>query len=186
MKKTTIERLNELTRLTGYQTWERTAKKCFGKYRGTTDYGIVLNGKTYLFISNGMKQFDAAIDNFIWDIKAIRDNRQKYVQILQAQLEKDNQVALSENLKTAEILDVGIETRYEYRMLWCYVRLRVDGREFKFIESALHNDLRLDRLDKWVERCNRPVFTAGAIQRPDFVFGNVRHSSTEELHKIPE
>lgn len=186
MEKTTIERLNELTRLTGYHTWERTTKRCFGKYRGTADYGILLDGKTYLFISNGMKYFEASVERFIRDIETIRNNRKKYMQILKTQLEKDNRVALSENLKTAEILDVGIETQYEYNMLWSYVRLRVDRLEFKFIESGLHNDLTMDRMDEWLEICNRPVFTAGAIQKPDFVFGNVRYSSTEELYKIPE
>ena len=53
-KSSTKIAVNELVRLRGGTTWTRSASRCTGKWSGTTDYGILIDGHIHLFVSNGM------------------------------------------------------------------------------------------------------------------------------------
>lgn len=184
MKKTTILALDEFTKITGYKTWKKTSHPCTGKWKGTVDYGIILDNKLKHFISNRMENFERNLLEKIKEFQTIRNNRYKYMQIIKEQLDKDNRIALSENLYQAEIIDVDVETENERGFLWAYVQIRVAGKVFKHIETGLNHAMKNNCMNEWLQKYSKPVYTAGAVQHPDYIFGNVRFSSTDKLYKI--
>ena len=53
MKKSEIEAVNEFVALVGGKSWERTSHRCTGKWRGTTDYGFIIDGSiTFLRLTD--------------------------------------------------------------------------------------------------------------------------------------
>ena len=186
MKKSTILLLDELTKITGHQTWRRIDYSCSGKWRGTTDHSILFDNKIKFFISNGMKNFERNLKEYIQNYKTFQTNKEKNIRIIQIQLNKDNKTAQSESLHTAELIDIGINTEDEQYFLWPYAVLKVNGKTLKFIETKLSFSMRTDDLREWYEdRKKYTIYTAGGIKQPDFIFGNVRFSSTEDLYQIP-
>lgn len=185
-KKSTAVLLDQLTALIGRKNWTRISSPCTGKWKGTIDYGVQFDDGLCHFISNGMTNFEENISAQISYIQDIQNNREKYLQILRDQALRDNAVAEAEGLYPVSVIDMGIHTESEHNFLWSYLILEVHGKRFKFIESGLNCHLKMKILEKWIEKCRKPIFTAGAVQNPDHIFGNVRFSSTDRLYKIYE
>lgn len=185
LKKSTVALLNELTSLVGKKSWQRVSQACTGKWRGTTDYGVLFDDGLDYWISNGMTFFEDKIKDTINEIHTITTNRDEYLRILRQQAERDNQTAASKGLLPVEVLDIGIESQSKTYFLWTYVTLKVGGaRTFKFTETGLYYDMKNNNMQQWIECCKRELFTAGAVKKPDYIFGNVRFSSTDDLYKI--
>ena len=66
-----------------------------------------------------------------------------------------------------------------------YVLLKVGDRQHKFMESSLSHALFEDRFDRWLPKYEKPIYTAGGVQNPDFIFGNVRFNSKDGMYRIP-
>lgn len=184
MNKSTISALDELTKLAGFHEWKPTKHHCTGKWAGTIDHGVIFDNKLNFFISNGMKFFEDKVREYIQEYKTVMREKEKNKRILQIQMNKDNRIALSEKLYTTELLDIGVNTEDEYNFLWPYIRLKVNGREIHFVETGMSFAMKADNMMEWFTERKYPIYTAGGVEHPDFIFGNVRFSSTDELYKI--
>lgn len=187
MKTTTKQAVDEFVQLVGGKSWVKISDRCTGKWRGTTDHGFMIDGKHRLFVSNGMTYFEETVREWISQIKTFREKKEEYLQIIRQQAELDNQKALEEGLETVTVRDIGIlspESEYEINFFKPYVLLEVGKQQIKFVESSLVFALKENRLDRWVEKLPKNIFTAGAVVDPDFIFGNVRFCSTDELYRI--
>lgn len=183
-RKSTSDHLDQFTELVGRKTWTLVSHPCTGKWRGTTDYGIQFEDGFRYFVSNGMTYFEEKISDAIMEINTVQKNREQYLQILRVQAQHDNLVAASEGLLPVKVISVEMNFKSGNYFLWPYAMLEVNGIRFKFIETGMCYAMKEDRMDRWVERYKKPLFTAGAVQHPDHIFGNVRHSSTEDLYRI--
>ena len=172
------------------KTWERTASPCTGKWRGTTDYGFVMDGRISFFVSNGMSYFEARIREWIKAIRDFQTNREHCLRLLQEQVEKDNVKASAEGLHQVRLLDIGIlspECADSYDFFTPYAQLEVNGRKFKHHTSNLSCAIVKEGLETYLKECNRKnTYTAGAVQIPDYIFCGVRFCSSDSLYKIGE
>lgn len=150
MKTTTKQAVDEFVKLVGGESWVKMSQPCRGKWRGTTDHGIIIDGKHRLFVSNGMTYFEETVREWI-------------------------------------SRDIGIlspESAYDIDFFKPYVLLEIGKQQIKFVESSLAYALKEDRLDRWLEKLPKNVYTAGAVVDPDFIFGNVRFNSTDGMYRI--
>lgn len=178
MEKSIELALSEFMELTGHY-------QCQFIENEMNDYGILLDDKIKFFICNGNRDnFGRNLNIYLQEYKTAMINRKKYINCIQEQLQKDNKTALSENLHTVELVDIDVNTEKEHSFLWPYAKLKINGLEFQFVETALCNSMRKGNLLSWSAKCQRPIFTAGAVKNPDFIFGNVRFSSTDNWYKI--
>lgn len=187
MKTSTKQAVDEFVQLVGGESWVKMSQPCTGKWGGTTDHGIIIDGKHRLFVSNGMTYFEETVREWISQIKTFREKKEEYLQIIRQQAELDNRKALEEGLETVTVLDIGIlspESAYDIDFFKPYVLLEVGKQQIRFVESSLAYALKEDRLDRWLEKLPKNVYTAGAVVDPDFIFGNVRFNSTDGMYRI--
>ena len=178
---------NKLTQLLGHKSWKKIGHPCTGKWRGTTDYSLLFEDGSGVFISNGMKYFDdrlveitATLERFISPAF-----QTKMLDILNQQREIDNVVAESEGLHKYEIL--GLTFKQAYFRIHYGLKLEVDGTIFNFVETKLVMDMHDTQTDadallnKWQMKKR---YTAGAVENPTFIFHNVRFSHLDNLYKF--
>lgn len=187
MKTSTKQAVDEFVQLVGGKSWVKISYRCTGKWRGTTDHGFMIDGKYRLYASSGMTYFEETVREWISQIKTFREKKEEYLQIIRQQAELDNRKALEEGLKTVTVRDIGIlspESENDIDFFKPFVLLEVGKQQIKFVESSLVYALKEDRLDRWLEKLPKNVFTAGAVVDPDFIFGNVRFNSTDGMYRI--
>lgn len=191
MKKSDIKLVEEFVCLVGATTWEIKKTPCTGKWRGTNDYGIVLNGNGYnnkvLFVSNGIKNFGVILAEKINVIKRFNEKKDYYLDLVRKQAEKDNKTAENLHLKNVVVEDVGILSPDAdwVDMIKFHVVMNVNGKRFKFCETSLHYSFIKDILEKHFEDVmSRDIFVAGGLNSWDFVFCNVMHNSENSMYKI--
>ncbi len=188
MKKSEIAAVNEFVALVGGKSWERTSHRCTGDWRGTTDYGFVMDGRVRFFVSNGMSYFEQRVREWIKSIKTFRAKKVYYLRLLREQVEKDNANANAEGLQSVRLIDIGIlssECNDAYDFFAPYALIEVGGRQFKHRTTNLSFAITQDELEKYLDECNsKKRYTAGAVKEPDYIFGGVRFSSTDDLYKI--
>ena len=178
---------DKLTLLLGHKSWRKIGQPCTGKWRGTTDYSLLFEDESSVFISNGMKYFDenlaemaAALERFISPTF-----QSKFLEILNRQREIDNVAAGNEGLHGYKIL--GLTFKQVFFGITYGLKLEVDGKIFNFVETGFVMDMHDTEsdeetlLNKWQGR-NR--FTAGAVENPTFIFHNVRYSHLDGLYKF--
>ena len=184
LKKSTVRQLDLFTALVGRKSWSRTVHPCTGKWKGTTEYGVRFEDGVSYYLSQGMRNFESNLRHEIATIRTVRDNREKYLRYFRERALLDNQTAAAEGLYPVTVVDVGLHTETEHDFLWPYLLLEVNGIRFKFIETGVCYGMKNDEMEKWTEHCKKPLFTAAAVEQPDFIFQNVRFSSKDELYKI--
>lgn len=188
MKKSTIKAADEFVTLVGGKTWMKVTRACTGKWRGTYDHSIVIDGRHRLFVTNGMTYFEERIRKWTVAFRRFQTNKEEYLRIIREQALLDNIKAREEGLQCVEVLDIGIVSP-ETINSWCffkpYVLLRVGDVTYKFMESGLSYALLDDKLDTWLPKYEKPIYTAGGVQNPDFIFGNVRFNSKDNIYRIP-
>lgn len=108
MKNSTKIAVNEFVRLLGGTTWTRTTSSCTGKWSGTTDYGILIDGHIHLFVSNGMAGFEPRVREWIASLKTFQVKKDYYLELLREQARRDNATAISEGLFPVHVLDIGM------------------------------------------------------------------------------
>ncbi|MCM1301195.1 MAG: hypothetical protein NC226_05700 [Bacteroides cellulosilyticus] len=188
MKKSTTAAINEFVALVGGKTWTKTSHACTGKWCGTYDHSIVIDGRHRLFVTNGMTYFEERIREWSEAIKRFRRKKEEYLNILRKQTELDNRNAREEGLQTIEVADIGIlspETTDRWFFFMPYVLLKVGDRQYKFMESSLSHALFEGKLEMWLPKYEKQIYTAGGVQNPDFIFGNVRFNSKDSMYRIP-
>lgn len=188
MKKSTIKAVDEFVTLVGGKTWTKVSRACTGKWRGTYDHSIVIDGRHRLFVTNGMTYFEERIREWIAAFRRFQINKEVYLHILREQAALDNIKAREEGLKSVEVLDIGIvspETTDRWYYFKPYVLLKVGGIQYKFVESYLSQVLFDGTIEKWLPKYQKPIYTAGGVLSPDFIFGNVRFDSRDNAYRIP-
>ncbi|HIY88826.1 MAG TPA: hypothetical protein H9824_09005 [Candidatus Bacteroides pullicola] len=188
MKKTEREAVNEFVALVGGKTWERTSHACTGDWRGTTDYGFIMDGRVKFFVSNGMSYFEEQVREWIKAIRMFRMKKDYYLRLLRGQVEKDNANAMAEGLYNIKLLDIGIlspESNDQYDFFAPYALIEIDGRQIRHHTTNLELAIMSDELEAHIEECSRrKIFTAGAVLMPDFIFCGVRFNSCDNLYQI--
>ncbi len=174
---------NLLCYLLDFRSYKKIGKRCTGKWRGTTDYSLVFDDKYKLFVSNGMSYFNERLTEFIKNITDFEKNKKEILQKLQFYSIQDNETATKEGLKTTKILDIGVIKDSDLFLLWPYILMEVDGIQFRFIETGLKEAMFKNIIDHHYNRYTE-IFTAGAVEKPTFVFHNVRFSHLDDLYKI--
>lgn len=190
MKASTIKATNEFVKLIGGHSWVRTATPCTGKWRGTKDYYLVIDGIARVCVSNGMANFEAKILNWMEDIKRFRLKKEEYLQKLKVQAQRDNEIAIREGLHTVRIIDLRMVDPFKKEGRYfpdIYVLMEVNGLVFKHVETNLRCAIQFDELDEYIlKRNNRSVHTAGAVETPDYIFFGIRFNSRSTAYKLYE
>lgn len=184
MKK---ELCDKFTQLLGHKTWKKVGEPCTGKWRGTTDYFLVFEDNTRVFISNGMTFFDENLQREISNFERFTspDFQKKMMDVLNEQREVDNEIAKREGLLPYSIL--GFVYKQRLGGITYGLKLKVDDRTFDFVETGLVMDMLEFPIGKeallkgWMRK---PLFTAGAVENPTFIFHNVRFSHVDKLYKF--
>ena len=187
MKTSTTIAVTEFVRLVGGTTWTRTESRCTGKWRGTTDYGILIDNRVKRYVSNGMTGFEKRVREWIGTIKTFRTKKAEYLQKIRGQAQRDNASAQAEGLNSVQVLDIGIispETTNGYFFFLPYALLEVDGRQFKHSTTNFAIAIEDDCLDTWLGKAKIPVWTAAGVETPDYIFGGVRFDSRNGMYCI--
>ena len=188
MKKSEIEAVNEFVALVGGKSWEQTKCRCTGKWRGTTDYGFIIDGRMPIFVSNGMSYFEQRVREWIAAIKTFRAKKDYYLRLLTEQVEKDNASAKAEGLQSVRLIDIGIvspESTSPFFFFSPFALIEVGGKRFKHLTTNFTCAIMHDELEKYLYECNnKKIFTAGAVKEPDYILGGARFCSTDDLYKI--
>lgn len=178
---------NKLTQLLGHKSWQKIGHRCTGKWRGTTDYSLLFEDGTRIFISNGMQYFDEGLMTEITNLERFISPafQSRMLKILNRQREVDNEAAKSEGLLNYKIIGLTFK-----EMSWGIrygLKLEVDGIIFNFVETNLVMDMLDTQIDaetlfnKWQMKKR---YTAGAVENPTFIFHNVRFSHLDQLYKF--
>lgn len=188
MRLKEIHAANEFVAAAGAHEWERWSSKCTGKWSGTKDYGLLIDGTIRLFVSNGTKDFEPRLRMWTRAITQVRHAKNEYLSLLREQARKDNALARKEGLKEVNILDLGIispEAGNGSDFFRPYVLVEVDGRQFKHSTTDFAMAIIDRNLEESIQKRNdKETYTAGAVQNPDYILGNVRFNSTDGLYKI--
>ena len=185
MKKIDKELCQKLTNLLGFTSYQKIGSRCCGKYKGTTDYSLVFDNKVCFFISNGMSSFSERLIEHIRDVTIFQNHKEEMFQAVCRQVEQDNLTARKEGLLAVKCLSLEICKTSTIYFLWPYIRMEVGGQQFDFIETGFTMAIFRNELEKHFQWANaRDTFTAGAVEKPSFIFQNVRFSHLDGLHKI--
>lgn len=187
MDKEKTALVQKFIELLGFNTFEIIGIPCTGKWRGTTDYCLILDGKFKFFVSNKMKYFEEKLKERIQIIESFNMYKNELLQVIRKQVEKDNEEAKKENLLPAKVVDLKLNTATNKYFMYFHLVLEVDGVKFKHIETGLHYAIEGNTLNEYFQRKNaNRRFTAACVKEPAFIFANVRFSHLDDLYKIKE
>lgn len=159
----------KLTKTLGYSTFIKVGQRCTGKWKGITDYSLIFDGKTRLFISNGMKYFFERVEECIRQLQTFAENKEAMFQTICKQIEKDNLKAEREGLLPVECISLNLNIIPDMTSLWTYIRIEVTGYQFNFIESGTNYAILHNELEKHFEQNNtKQIFTDGGVWKPTF------------------
>lgn len=185
MNKEQTALCQKLAQLLGYSDFIKIGHKCTGKWKGTTDYSLVFDGKTTLFISNGMDYFFETVKQYIQDLQSFVKNKKEMIQTISKQIEKDNLKAEQEGLLPVKFISLNINTMPDISYLEAYICMEVAGCQFNFVETEFNDAVFQNELSPYFKIQNtQNIYTAGAVQKPTFIFGNVRYSHVDKLYKL--
>lgn len=187
MKKSTKQAVDEFVRLVGGQSWTKTASRCTGKWAGTIDHSIVIDGKHDVFVTNGMTHFEERILEWCESILSFKARRMEYLHKIREQVDRDNRRAAVEGLFSVTVIDIGVvspEATDGSHFFQPYVLIEINDRRYKFTETGFAHSILHNKIDKWLEKGSKPLRTAGAVQNPDFVFCGVKFNSRDEMYRI--
>lgn len=186
MKKTTTKAVDEFVKLVGGSSWEKIKFRCTGKWTGTYDYGIRIDRKVNVWISNGMRNFESRIIEWFGNIRTFNMNKTKYLTLVRARVEIDNEKGVAEGLFPINVLDIGVvspEATDGYFFFLPYVMIEVNGIRYKFTEAGMDAFLR-NSVEEWLVGDDDPLWTAGGVKNPNFAFNGVRYNSQDRMYRI--
>lgn len=190
------ERLDVIAQTFGYQTAHVETHPCGGKWRGTSDIIIVMDGNATLAIGNRRTpeaKKPAVISGYVNDTLARYNpetvaiaKRQATIALMKREA-ADNVVAVERGLKPYTVLTVemndGKNPQTSGYLGWYYATLAVNGKIFGMMETGLNHDIARGVVG---ESKQRPFFVAGGVkdEEVDFVFNNAGHSSSSNSYKM--
>ncbi len=187
MKKSTKQAVDEFVRLVGGKSWIKTASHCTGKWAGTIDHSIIIDGKHDVFVTNGMTHFEERILEWCESIRSFNARKEEYLRVVREQVERDNERGAAEGLHPVTVVDLGMvspEATDGFFFFRPYALIEVNGKRYKFSETGFAHSILHNKIDKWLEKGSKPLWTAGGVENPDFVFCGVRFNSKDEMYRI--
>lgn len=187
MKTTTIKAVDEFVKLVGGKSWVKTKQACRGKWAGTYDYGFIIDGKMDMWVSNDMSRFEENVVEWCEGIHSFNAHKIQYLDKIRELVNRDNLRATAEGLFPVKVLDIGVispESSDCCHFFRPYVFLEVNGEQYKFTESGLGEVFFRSGIDKWLAKAEKPLWTAGGISKPNFVFGGIRFDSNYGGYRI--
>lgn len=175
----------QLTKLLGYKKFRKIGTRCTGSWAGTTDYYLLFDEKVELFISNGIAPFAACIKTYIQELQTFEKYKEDMFRTICNQVEKDNLTAAQEGLLPVKCISLDINKEPTDYFLWPFIRMEVAGCQFNLIETGVKYAIFENKLNEIFERQNEmKIFTAGAVEKPTFIFNNTRFSHLDNLYKL--
>lgn len=186
----------------GYKTGKIVTKLCRGKCRGYTDVFLVFDDKEEFFIGHCLtpeaktKRYQVGLIN-----EKLKEYNPEVVLFLKGRAfdsikekleEKDNQIALEQNLYGYKLMDVFL-CREGINLGNYYVVLEIQNKERDIrihLEGNLDWAIKTDTMDKFLERANGKFRLAGGISsngengKPiaDYAFGNTGFSTKTNMY----
>ena len=176
MKKTTAEAINEFVTLSGGKKWELTSKACTGDWRGATDYGILIDGRTSLYVSSVLENFEPAIREWMHRMKIFNEKKDKNLRLLRERIEGDNGRAEAAGLHPVKILDLGIFAKGGYALL------EVNGRRLEYSSPEFSLAMWNDGLREYLTTCGAGNSARYVDTHFDYLFlGELRNSRSARM-----
>ena len=183
------KRIETLCRYLGKQSATVTSCRCTGSWAGSTDYSLLFNDGTKMFISNsssGSDAFDATIDEYNDHFHMITVNKGKMLELLIRYEKKDNELADTGiyGLKKYETKDIvfGIDsTGYVY----IAPIIEIEGERYMMKETGIKYALYrgYEMLKAYLEEeFGRKRYIAAAVKRPTYIYHNVFHSHIDGIY----
>lgn len=171
MKKTTAEAINEFVVLSGGKKWELTSKACTGDWRGATDYGILIDGRTSLYVSTGLENFEPTIREWTHRMKIFNEKKDYNLRLLRGRTEGDNGRAEAAGLHPVKILDLGLSATGGYALL------EVNGRRLEYSSPEFSLAMWNDGLREYLTTCGAGNSARHVDTHFDYLFlGELRNS----------
>lgn len=181
MNKRQTALCDELCALLGHKSWIKVGRRCTGKWSHTTDYSLIWEDGTGMFISNGMSYFDKGVSDTIDMLKRTRspENQQAMMDVLWEFEDDDDKMAKEAGLQHYKLLGlIEIVEPDAHGMIWWGVRIKVGDRIINFYESGMSYDI-MNGADKLRETRDRKkgkkLWTAGGVENPNYVIHGVAH-----------
>ena len=181
MNKRQTALCDELCALLGHKSWIKVGRRCTGKWSGTTDYSLIWEDGTGMFISNGMSYFDKGVSDTIDMLKRTRnpENQQAMMDVLWEFEYDDAKMAKEAGLQHYKLLGlIEIVEPDAHGMIWWGVRIKVGDRIINYRESGMSYDIEngADKLRETRERKKgKKLWTAGGVENPNYVIHGVAH-----------
>ncbi|MBO4499150.1 MAG: hypothetical protein J5732_02725 [Bacteroidaceae bacterium] len=181
MNKKQTALCNELCALLGHKSWTKAGRRCTGKWSGTTDYSLIWEDGTGMFISNGMSYFDTGVSETIDMLKRTRnpENQRAMMEVLWEFEDDDAKMAKEAGLQRYELLGLlEIVEPDIHGMIWWGVRIKVGDRIINYRETGMSYDIKngADKLRETRERNKgKELWTAGGVETPSYVIHGVAH-----------
>lgn len=175
----------QLTKMLGHKKFRIVGTRCTGSWSGTTDYYLVFDEKIKLFISNGMGPFTACVKSYLYALQTFEKHKEVMFRTICDQAEKDNLIAAQEGLLPVKCIALDINKEPTDYFLWPFIRMEVAGCQFNFIETGVKYAIFDNELEeRFAQRNKESTFTAGAVEKPTFIFNNTRFSHLDNLYKL--
>lgn len=176
------KKMDHLAKLYGYEHGTITKCACRGKWRGTYDYSVDFGNGESKYLSNGMTNFDLALDYEIESLEYMIQKKDFLMEKLREIKKRDDLLATKMNLTPYEIMDVDF-TKRGFMKGAGYLVLSLNQKETTLLETSLSYALRGD--EAYWNKTERPYFVAGGLleKNVDFVFNGVGFSSAVDMYK---
>lgn len=109
MAKSIKELEHILTNLLGKKSYICSATPCTGKYRGTSDYSLVFDDGTSLFISKGRAQYRIKLLLYITQFSYYHQHKEQIEEWIRTVLRHDNRTAEWQKLPPIEFIGTRID-----------------------------------------------------------------------------
>lgn len=180
MKKTTAEAINEFVTLSGGKKWELTSKACTGDWRGATDYGILIDGRTSLYVATGWENFEPTIREWTHRMKIFNEKKDYNLRLLRERTEGDNGRAEAAGLHPVKVLDLGIFATGAPRGfmgMGGFALLEVNGRRLEYSSPEFSLAMWNDGLREYLTTCGAGNSARYVDTHFDYLFlGELRNS----------
>ena len=165
-------------------TLERRA--CGGKWKGTTDYILRINGSN-IAVGNscfGQEALQDFLDCVVTTYETFQKIKHSILDKLRDYKPLDDALADKIGANHYKVIDVDFCKKGDF-IGWFYVTLDINGRKINHLDTRINQDIK-----DFIKGCSfspqhRDYYTAGGLDDSDvdYVFHSVGFSSTKEMYK---
>ena len=164
----------QLTELLGKTRYTPTKCRCTGKWSGTTDYSLIFEDQSQIFISNGKLHYEETLRSMIAQYKFYADNKSRLTELTAQIVEHDNRQAIQLGLRPVTFNGlILLDKPKSSQVFWIGARMELGGLAFTHLETSFYYALR------GIPLGNEDYFRS-LIDRPDERLGGLKHFSREK------